>query len=139
MELSSDEDSSAPALVDAAPLPTHIRHTQEVNPAPLSTPTRAPAATATAGKGRARHFQKTNCSMFVSNLHPNITEALLAELLSYAGLVEDVFIPADTASGQSRNFGFVEFFDESAVVYAQHLFDGLLVFQQPIRVKPALS
>eukprot|EP00048_Salpingoeca_helianthica_P014715 m.223158 g.223158 ORF g.223158 m.223158 type:complete len:191 (+) comp16190_c0_seq1:654-1226(+) len=97
------------------------------------------AAAASVRKPRARHFNKTTCSMFVSNVHPNTTELLLAELFSYAGPVEDVFIPTDSATGQPKNFAFVEFFDENSVLYAQRLLDGLLLFQQAIRVRPALS
>lgn len=89
-------------------------------------------------KARQRHFNKTSNSMFVSNLDSRVTEEILAELFTFAGPVEDVFIPTD-AQGASKRFGFVEFCDESAVSYAQYLLDGVMLFSQPIRVKPALN
>ncbi|MEM7582996.1 MAG: RNA-binding protein [Acidobacteriota bacterium] len=47
--------------------------------------------------------------VFVGNLSYNTTEGQLADLLSEAGQVVDVYLPADRNTGRPRGFAFVEF------------------------------
>ena len=50
--------------------------------------------------------------VFVGNLNFTTTESHLADLLSEAGQVVDVYLPADRNTGRPRGFAFVEFSKE---------------------------
>ena len=50
--------------------------------------------------------------VFVGNLNYTTTESHLADLLSEAGQVVDVYLPADRNTGRPRGFAFVEFSNE---------------------------
>ncbi len=56
--------------------------------------------------------QAISAKVFVGNLSYYTTESQLADLLSEAGQVVDVYLPADRNTGRPRGFAFVEFSNE---------------------------
>ncbi len=57
--------------------------------------------------------QAISSKVFVGNLSYYTTESQLADLLSEAGQVVDVYLPADRNTGRPRGFAFVEFSNPS--------------------------
>ena len=57
--------------------------------------------------------QAISAKVFVGNLSYTTTEGQLADLLSEAGQVVDVYLPADRNTGRPRGFAFVEFSNAS--------------------------
>ncbi len=58
---------------------------------------------------RLQGEQAISAKVFVGNLSYTTTEGQLADLLSEAGQVVDVYLPADRNTGRPRGFAFVEF------------------------------
>ena len=59
-----------------------------------------------------------DATVFVGDLDPQVTEALLWELMLQVGPVINTHIPKDKLSGAHSGFGFVEFVNEEAAEYA---------------------
>ncbi|MEM7349388.1 MAG: RNA-binding protein [Acidobacteriota bacterium] len=57
--------------------------------------------------------QAISAKVFVGNLSYTTSEGKLADLLSEAGQVVDVYLPADRNTGRPRGFAFVEFSNQS--------------------------
>lgn len=65
-------------------------------------------------------FDPSKCqSLYVGNLHPYVTEALLHESFSATGPITEVKIIKDKATGMSAGFGFVKYLDQR---YIMHMF-----------------
>jgi len=60
--------------------------------------------------------------IFVGNLNRGTTAEALTQLLSEAGSVTEVYLPADRETGQPRGFAFVQFATEANAVEAIRLF-----------------
>jgi cold-inducible RNA-binding protein len=58
----------------------------------------------------------------VGNLNRGTTAEALTQLLSEAGSVIEVYLPADRETGQPRGFAFVQFATEASAVEAIRLF-----------------
>lgn len=78
------------------------------------------------------HDQKT---IWCGNLSEKVTQELLYELFLQAGPLQRVSIPKDK-EGRQMTYGFVTFKHEVSVQYAIQLFDGTMVYDKPIRLKP---
>jgi cold-inducible RNA-binding protein len=61
--------------------------------------------------------------IFVGNLHRETTAETLTELLSEAGSVVEVYLPADRETGRPRGFAFVQFATEANAAEAIRLFN----------------
>ncbi len=73
--------------------------------------------------------QAISAKVFVGNLSYYTTESQLADLLSEAGQVIDVYLPSDRNTGRPRGFAFVEFSspDEAAACiekFNEHELEG---------------
>lgn len=101
-------------------------------------------------KARAGGFGRSPCTIYVGNMHANVTEKVLYELFLQAGPVDDVHIPpakgrhsASAGSSSSTpvasSFGFVEMEDIDGMRYACALFNGLALYGRSLRVQPAGS
>jgi len=78
-----------------------------------------------------------SAKVFVGNLNFYTTESELTDLLSEAGGIVDVYLPADRVSGRPRGFAFVEFSSEAQAAKAIELFDGYELGGRNIRVNEA--
>lgn len=61
--------------------------------------------------------------MFVGNLSFQTTKEELTELLSSAGGIVDVYLPADRVTGRPRGFAFVEYASEDEAAEAIRMFN----------------
>ncbi|KAF0993318.1 hypothetical protein HZS_4671 [Henneguya salminicola] len=75
-------------------------------------------------------------SVFVGNLECRITEDLLMELFTQGGPVTKVTIPYDKKEKKSKNFAFVQFKHPISVKYVCELFNGIVLCDRPLSVKP---
>ncbi|KAG7583797.1 RNA recognition motif domain [Arabidopsis suecica] len=78
-----------------------------------------------------------DATIFVGNLHPQLSEDLLLELFVQAGPVVSVFIPKDKVTNLQQTFGFVQFRNEEDADYAIKVFNMVKLYGEPIRVKKA--
>lgn len=75
--------------------------------------------------------------VFVGNLNFRTTEQQLADALSAAGQVTNVYMGTDRETGRSRGFAFVEFSNEAEAAEAIRRFDGQEVDGRKLRVNTA--
>lgn len=78
-----------------------------------------------------------SAKVFVGNLNFYTTESELTDLLSEAGSIVDVYLPADRVTGRPRGFAFVEFSSEAESARAIELFDGYELGGRNIRINAA--
>ncbi|CAH1112065.1 unnamed protein product [Psylliodes chrysocephalus] len=74
-------------------------------------------------------------TVFCGNISDKVTEELLFELFLQAAPLERVRIPTDK-EGRKSNFAFVTFKHEESVTYAQHLLNGIRMYDKCIQIKP---
>ena len=70
-----------------------------------------------------RRRRAISAKIFVGNLNFQTTKEELTELLSAAGQIVDVYLPADRATGRPRGFAFVEFSSEAEATEAIRMFN----------------
>jgi len=85
------------------------------------------------------HVQERNqeATTYVGDLDPQVTEALLWELMLQAGPVVNVHIPRDKVTGSHSGFGFVEFRSEEDADYAIKIMNMIKLHGRAIRVNKA--
>ncbi|KAI5320041.1 hypothetical protein PRUPE_7G194700 [Prunus persica] len=81
-------------------------------------------------------FDSSTCrSVYVGNIHPQVTEPLLQEVFSSTGPLEGCkLIRKDKSS-----YGFVDYFDRRSAAYAIVTLNGRHLFGQPIKVNWAYA
>ncbi|GKB45849.1 oligouridylate-binding protein 1-like protein, partial [Tanacetum coccineum] len=81
-------------------------------------------------------FDSTTCrSVYVGNIHPQVTEPLLQEIFSSTGALEGCkLIRKDKSS-----YGFVDYFDRRFAALAIVTLNGRHLFGQPIKVNWAYA
>lgn len=81
-------------------------------------------------------FDSTSCrSVYVGNVHSNVTEALLAELFSAVGPLEGCKL----IRKEKSSYGFVDYFDHRSAAAALIALNGRQLFGQAIKVNWAFS
>jgi cold-inducible RNA-binding protein len=75
--------------------------------------------------------------IFVGNLHLETTADALAELLSPAGAIVEVYLPADRETRRPRGFAFVQFATEAEAAEAIRLFHDREVAGRRLTVNAA--
>lgn len=75
--------------------------------------------------------------MFVGNLSFQTTKEELTELLSAAGGIVDVYLPADRVTGRPRGFAFVEFSNEDEAAEAIRMFNEAELAGRKLNVNAA--
>ena len=70
-----------------------------------------------------RRRRAISAKIFVGNLNFQTTKEELADLLSAAGQIVDVYLPADRTTGRPRGFAFVEFSSEAEASEAIRMFN----------------
>ena len=85
---------------------------------------------------------RTENTLYVGGLAPEVTEDILFELFLQAAPVVDVHLPLNDfrdGSTSHKGFGFVALSSVGDAKYATDLLDGIRLFGRPIRVRPAQS
>ncbi|KAF2638916.1 RNA-binding domain-containing protein [Massarina eburnea CBS 473.64] len=86
----------------------------------------------------ARHWeQNKEATIYVGNLHENVTQPLLTELMVQFGRVRTINMPVDRVNGKHQGFGFVEFATEADAEYAIGIANGVRLYDSPIRMNKA--
>ncbi|RDX65993.1 Oligouridylate-binding protein 1, partial [Mucuna pruriens] len=81
-------------------------------------------------------FDSSTCrSVYVGNIHPQVTETLLQELFSTAGALEGCKL----IRKEKSSYGFVDYFDRSSAAFAIVTLNGRNIFGQPIKVNWAYA
>ncbi|CAI8610959.1 unnamed protein product [Vicia faba] len=81
-------------------------------------------------------FDSSTCrSVYVGNIHPQVTEPLLQELFSSAGALEGCKL----IRKEKSSYGFVDYFDRSSAAIAIVTLNGRNIFGQSIKVNWAYT
>lgn len=81
-------------------------------------------------------FDATSCrSVYVGNIHPNVTEALLAEVFGTVGPLEGCKL----IKKEKSSYGFVDYFDHRYAAAAILTLNGRQIFSQAIKVNWAYA
>ncbi|KAG4929536.1 hypothetical protein JHK82_046600 [Glycine max] len=81
-------------------------------------------------------FDSSSCrSVYVGNIHPQVTDSLLQELFSTAGALEGCKL----IRKEKSSYGFVDYFDRSSAAFAIVTLNGRNIFGQPIKVNWAYA
>ncbi|KAK2412373.1 ubiquitin-specific protease ubp1 [Trifolium repens] len=81
-------------------------------------------------------FDSSTCrSVYVGNIHPQVTEPLLQELFSSAGALEGCKL----IRKEKSSYGFVDYFDRSSATIAIVTLNGRNIFGQAIKVNWAYA
>mgnify|MGYP005849290103 CR=1 FL=1 len=91
------------------------------------------AATIMASVGQVDH-RNQDATVYVGNLDPACTEAVLLELFVQAGRVQSVYMPKDKVTQTHNGYGFVEFSDIVDADYAIAIMNMLKLYGRPLRV-----
>lgn len=74
-------------------------------------------------------------NIYVGNLHFEVNESDLKQIMDEFGLVSSVKIITDRASGRSKGFGFVEMNNDNEAKNAIQALNGKMLKERPIVVK----
>ncbi|PVI07670.1 RNA-binding domain-containing protein [Periconia macrospinosa] len=86
----------------------------------------------------ARHWeQNKEATVYVGNIHEDVTQPLLTELMNHHGRVRTINMPVDRVNGKHQGFGFVEFVSEADAEYAINILNGTRLYNTPIRMNKA--
>ncbi|XP_061361476.1 oligouridylate-binding protein 1-like isoform X2 [Gastrolobium bilobum] len=81
-------------------------------------------------------FDSSTCrSVYVGNIHPQVTESLLQELFSSVGALEGCKL----IRKEKSSYGFVDYFDRSSAAFAIVTLNGMNIFGQIIKVNWAYA
>ncbi|KAJ7956010.1 Oligouridylate-binding protein like [Quillaja saponaria] len=81
-------------------------------------------------------FDSSTCrSVYVGNIHPDVTETLLQEVFASIGLLEGCKL----IRKEKSSYGFVDFYDRRSAAVAIVTLNGKLLFGQPIKVNWAYA
>ncbi|XP_027368397.1 oligouridylate-binding protein 1-like isoform X1 [Abrus precatorius] len=109
-----------------------MQHSLYHHPALLTPPQIEPILSGNLPPG----FDSSTCrSVYVGNIHPQVTEALLQELFSNAGALEGCKL----IRKEKSSYGFVDYFDRSSAAFAIVTLNGRNIFGQPIKVNWAYA
>ncbi|XP_060761219.1 polyadenylate-binding protein 1-A-like [Neoarius graeffei] len=76
----------------------------------------------------------TLTSLYVGDLHPDVTEMMLAEMVSRAGPIHSVHVCRDKKTFSSRGYAFVNFLHRADAARALEMFDSEFLMGRPIRM-----
>nr|AFK43627.1 unknown [Lotus japonicus] len=81
-------------------------------------------------------FDSSTCrSVYVGNIHPQVTDSLLQELFAGAGALEGCKL----IRKEKSSYGFVDYYDRSSAAFAIVTLNGRNLFGQPIKVNWAYA
>jgi len=75
------------------------------------------------------------CTLFVGNIHDNVSEDIMFELFLQVGPIKRLSMPKDRNTGAGRGFGFVTFKHEVSVDYAINVFRDTKLFGRYLNIK----
>ncbi|KAL5394850.1 hypothetical protein PMIN06_009300 [Paraphaeosphaeria minitans] len=86
----------------------------------------------------ARHWeQNKEATVYVGNIHEDVTQQLLTELMNHHGRVRTINMPVDRVNSKHQGFGFVEFATESDAEYVISILNGTRLYNNAIRMNKA--
>ncbi|KAF2446356.1 RNA-binding domain-containing protein [Karstenula rhodostoma CBS 690.94] len=86
----------------------------------------------------ARHWeQNKEATVYVGNIHEDVTQQLLTELMNHHGRVRTINMPVDRVNGKHQGFGFVEFATEGDAEYVISILNGTRLYNNAIRMNKA--
>lgn len=81
--------------------------------------------------------QNKEATVYVGNIHEDVTQQLLTELMNHHGRVRTINMPVDRVNGKHQGFGFVEFATEQDAEYVIQILNSTRLYGQPIRMNKA--
>ena len=84
--------------------------------------------------GGAPEERNAEATLFVGELAPEVTDALLWELFVQAGPLRSVYVPRDKIQGRHHGYGFVEYQHVRDAEYAVRVMQGVRLYGQQLRV-----
>lgn len=84
--------------------------------------------------GGAPEERNAEATLFVGELAPEVTDALLWELFVQAGPLRSVYVPRDKIQGRHHGYGFVEYQCVRDADYAVRVMQGVRLYGQQLRV-----
>jgi nucleolysin TIA-1/TIAR len=73
-------------------------------------------------------------SLYIGNLSPDVTDQLLYEVFSIVGLVESAKVIKDKTPAGRSSFGFVDYFDPGVAAIAQEKMNGKKIYEYEMKV-----
>ncbi|CAD7698353.1 unnamed protein product [Ostreobium quekettii] len=89
-----------------------------------------------AGRPMDKGSQST---LYVGNLHPFVTENMLQEIFTYAGVVEQVKIVRDKTTGASAGYGFVKYYEPRSAQVALQTLTSKVIYDREVRLNWAFQ
>jgi len=81
--------------------------------------------------------QNKEATVYVGNIHEDVTQQLLTELMNHHGRVRTINMPIDRVNGKHQSFGFVEFATEQDAEYAIAVLNGTRLYGSQLRMNKA--
>jgi len=81
--------------------------------------------------------QNKEATVYVGNIHEDVTQQLLTELMNHHGRVRTLNMPVDRVNGKHQGFGFVEFASESDADYVISILNQTRIYGTAIRMNKA--
>ncbi|CAD7701309.1 unnamed protein product [Ostreobium quekettii] len=78
-------------------------------------------------------------TLYVGNLHPFVTENMLQEIFTYAGVVEQVKIVRDKTTGASAGYGFVKYYEPRSAQVALQTLTSKVIYDREVRLNWAFQ
>jgi len=105
-----------PARGSGGAEPSQPRHDEDAGPATSATMATRPAEAAEAALApppapAASGRPEASRSLYIGKLHPSVNEAMLLEIFSTLGAVQEVKVIRDKLTSLSAGYGFVTYYD----------------------------
>ncbi|KAJ1972980.1 E3 ubiquitin-protein ligase pub1 [Dimargaris xerosporica] len=100
---------------------------------------RVPAAAAPPPANSTPVTGEAGCTLYVGNLHPQVTEAMLHEVFQAAGTACSIKIIVNKKMPSSSHYGFVVFADHEAAQRARDTLNGQAVRDQAMKINWAFN
>jgi splicing factor 3B subunit 4 len=85
----------------------------------------------------ANREQNKEATVYVGNIHEDVTQQLLTELMNHHGRVRSMNMPIDRVNGKHQGFGFVEFASEADADYVINVLNSTRLYNTAIRMNKA--
>lgn len=107
-------------------------------PCPAPEPATGKSPTASPPRILTSHReQNKEATVYVGNIHEDVTQQLLTELMNHHGRVRTINMPVDRVNGKHQGFGFVEFASEQDAEYVISILNSTRLYGTAIRMNKA--
>lgn len=90
--------------------------------------------------GRRKNQNKMgnqDCTIYIGNIDPQVTEQLLFELISHISPVVSIKMPKDRITELHQGYGFVELRTSDDAEYVKQIYSGLRLYNKPLKISRA--